>query len=470
MEPEEREQVARVLAAQADPHARSKVGLYPVPVDWEDRLRATVPKYVVHPFAERHRKFWQWVNAITLDSSPDPEVDIWPRGGGKSTGGELAAQDLGCRDARRYCLYVRETQAQADQSVQNIAALLESPAIAVLLPAPRPAQRREVRQREGLEAGAPHHGRRVRRRRGRPGHGHAWPQARGAAARPHHLRRHRRQARLADDDRQEGGDITHSILPAGSWNCAVLFVQNLIIPDGIASRLADGRADYLAKRHVNGPYPAVEGLKYEWKEDPTTKIRRAVIVKGKATWAGQPIATCQRMIDQFGLSAFLKECQHRVRDRAEGVVLRFRAADEIDEATGETAPSHYIDLSDDECRQLVADALRSKRLSISGGIDFGAWRFAFTLWVVTDKGVVIRIDEYFAQRLEGEAGLAERARAIHETMEFYGIPVDAIQSRDTESEPKTRTCRSGATRPTRPTSTRSTWAGRTGGSARTGSG
>ena len=35
--------------------------------------------------------------------------------------------------------------------------------------------------------------------------------------------------------------ITHSILPAGSTNVAVIAIQNLIIPDGFVSRIVDGR-------------------------------------------------------------------------------------------------------------------------------------------------------------------------------------------------------------------------------------
>ena len=46
--------------------------------------------------------------------------------------------------------------------------------------------------------------------------------------------------------------ITTSILPAGSTNVAVLFVQNLIIRDGVASRIADGRARYSRMASVGG--------------------------------------------------------------------------------------------------------------------------------------------------------------------------------------------------------------------------
>lgn len=307
--PEERaelDQHVAVLSA-ADP-ARAQVGLYPVPVDWRARLKAIFPKHVQHPFADRHAEFWAWVNAIELDSSPDPFVAAWPRGGAKSTGAELCAADLGCRGKRRYCLYVRETQTQADKSVQNIAALLES---------------REVADYYPLHAD---------RMVGKYGNSKGWNRERlttaggyvidavglDTASRGLKHEEQRPDIIIFDDidgkldgphiTKKKEDTITHSILPAGSNNCAVLFIQNLIIQDGIASKLVDGRADYLVKRRVSGPFPAVEGLKYEWRIDERTGIRRALITAGHASWAGQPIEACQRMIDQFGLSAFLKEC------------------------------------------------------------------------------------------------------------------------------------------------------------------
>lgn len=423
-DPAERALLARAAAANTDPRDRAKAGLYPVPFDWEQRLKATFPKYVVHPFADRHRQFWAHVNAVELDGAPRPFVGVWPRGGGKSTGAELAVADLGCRDRRRYFLYVRETQPQADQSVQNIAALLESKAV---------------------ETYYPHH---AQRAVGKYGNSKGWKRTRlttagglvvdaiglDTATRGLKHEEQRPDCIVFDDidgkfdspatTQKKEDTITHSILPAGAPNVMVLFIQNLITANGICSRLTDGRADYLALRQVSGPFPAVVGLKTDWETDPLTKIRRAVIVKGKPSWAGQPISACQHLMDQIGRAAFLKECQHKVRERAEGTVLRFRADDLVDEETKQTAPSHFIDVSDDEARRLIADGLRSRRISVFGGIDFGAWRFAFTLWVVTTEGVVVRVDEYFAQRLSGESGLAERARAIHETCEFYGIPVE----------------------------------------------
>ena len=95
------------------------------PAQWEAWLRAVLPSYFDN-FAERHRAFWSWVWSIRPGEPVDPYLAIWPRGGGKSTGAEAAAVAVGAprfggEPARRYVVYVRETQAQADKSVGNIA-------------------------------------------------------------------------------------------------------------------------------------------------------------------------------------------------------------------------------------------------------------------------------------------------------------------------------------------------------------
>jgi hypothetical protein len=204
--------------------------------------------------------------------------------------------------------------------------------------------------------------------------------------------------------------ITKSILPAGSNNCAVIFIQNLIIPNGVASKLADGRADYLKKRIVSGPFPAIEGFKYEWRTD-TEGRRRAFITGGTASWAGQPIESCQRFIDTWGLTAFLKEAQHMVHGRGEGVCLRYEPG------------RHLVDLTQDEARELVERG----GAKLFGGVDFGDWRFGFTLWIVTAKGTklrggklakrVIRLDELFSQK----ESLGARAMAMHNIVAKYGV-------------------------------------------------
>lgn len=107
--------------------------------------------------------------------------------------------------------------------------------------------------------------------------------------------------------------LTRAILPAGSNDLAVLSIQNLVHADSVFARLAgrgDQPADFLARRTVSGPIPAVEGLVTE-----AEKTGRRIIVGGSATWAGQPLETCQAQIDDWGISAFLAEAQHEVSER-----------------------------------------------------------------------------------------------------------------------------------------------------------
>jgi hypothetical protein len=100
--------------------------------------------------------------------------------------------------------------------------------------------------------------------------------------------------------------LTRKLIPAGAADLAILAIQNLVHPDSIFSRLADGRADFLADRIASGPHPALHNIAYEQKNG------RYVLVAGEPTWEGMSLARCQEMIDDMGLSAFLSECQHEV--------------------------------------------------------------------------------------------------------------------------------------------------------------
>ena len=102
--------------------------------------------------------------------------------------------------------------------------------------------------------------------------------------------------------------ITTTILPAGSNDCAVLAVQNLIFAGSIFDKLAQGEADFLHDRIVSGPFPALENFEYELSEGTYR------ITAGVPTWAGQDVAACQGFINTWGLRAFLRECQHAIGD------------------------------------------------------------------------------------------------------------------------------------------------------------
>lgn len=278
----------------------------PGPDNWRGWLEQKFPEAVKSGFAEHHEEYWNWLWEIESESDPSPFIGIWPRGGGKSTAAELGAAALGIRGKRKYVLYIRDTQDRADDSVSNIAALLGQAGID-----------RDV-NKYGQSRG-------WRRNRIRASNGFT-VDALGldVAGRGVKLENQRPDVIIFDDiDARHDGTratekklatITDSLLPAGTDNVAVLGIQNLIIPNGIFSRLADRRADFLTRRIVSGPHPAVRDLQTEKRLDPDGSLRD-VIVGGVASWAGQSLAACQRLVERLGLSAFIRECQHQVRER-----------------------------------------------------------------------------------------------------------------------------------------------------------
>ncbi len=288
-------------------------------------MRALFPAYVAAPFAERHHALWAWAWALTAGERPRPFVAIWPRGGAKSTTAELATVMLGARESRRYALYVCETQEQADDHVGTIAALLEADSLA----AAYPAMADRLVGKFGTSKG-------WRRNRVRTASGFT-VDAIGldTATRGVKLEDARPDLLVLDDI--DGGldsaattarkikTITRALLPAGSADLAVLAVQNLILPDGVFAQLADGRADFLTERIVSGPHPAIANLATNQVTQDDGRTRH-VIVGGEATWAGQPVETCEKQINAWGLGAFLSEAQHDVQDAPGGMFdhLAFR--------------------------------------------------------------------------------------------------------------------------------------------------
>jgi hypothetical protein len=234
-------------------------------------------------------------------------VAIWPRGGAKSTSTELGCVAIAARERRRYVLYVAMTQEQADDHVQNVAAMIESSEIESRYP--------DLATRDVNKFGS---SKGWRRNRIRTASGFTID-ALGldTAARGVKLEEMRPDLIIFDDidsetDSREVTEkkikiITRKLIPAGSADVALLFVQNLVHKDSVIAQMADGRADFAADRYVSGPTPAIRGFDYE------REGVRTIITAGEATWPeGMSLERCQKMIDDMGVSAFLAECQHKV--------------------------------------------------------------------------------------------------------------------------------------------------------------
>lgn len=308
------------LADLVDPDNQS--GLE-APLDWEGWLKEMFPNHVRKAFAPHQEEYWQWVWSINRGQRPPPFIGIWPRGGGKSASGEMGVAALGSRDARKYVVYVSSTQPQADKRVGNIGSLLESEAIATYYPA--------MGRRAVGKFGAP---KGWRRNRLQTASGLV-VDALGLETAARGLKEEDQRPDLIVlddiDDRHDSPSktkkkieiITETILPMGSSDVAVLGLQNVILCNGIFHKLASGKATFLIDRHVSGPTPALVGLKTKTEEFQVAGEEfprvRSVIERGIPTWEGQGIAECQNLIDNSGLSAFLREQQHEV-DEVEGAL------------------------------------------------------------------------------------------------------------------------------------------------------
>jgi predicted phage terminase large subunit-like protein len=272
-------------------------------LSWEAWLRRHFPHVCASPFGERHVRLWDWFERLAPGERPRARVEVWPRGGAKSTTTELGCVRCCVRLSRRYALYVSETQEQADKHIAAIASLLESCGVARAVNQYGTAKgwrRQELRTANGFNVSA---------------------YGLDTAARGVKLDQYRPDLVIFDDiDSQDDSAkttekkiaaITTAIIPAGSADCAILFLQNLIHEESIFSQLVDGRADFLRDREPAVVEPAVRGLETE-TYDGGEGLQVYRITAGAATWEGQNLATCERQINDWGLRAFLREAQHEV--------------------------------------------------------------------------------------------------------------------------------------------------------------
>lgn len=316
-DPEFTQWIAEKYATEADrnrfgPFLETEIERLRIEADYESWLTTIFPNHAKESLADHHHAFWRWIDGTKPDVRPEAFVAIWNRGGAKSSSAELGAVNLGARRKRKYALYVCRIQDQADDHVENIGSMLESPTVEKFYP--------ELSDRMVGKFG---NSRGWRRNRMRTKSGFT-VDALGldTAKRGAKLEDQRPDIIILDDiDDSEDSPkvtrklirlITKGILPAGAENVAVMFVQNLIHSNGVAARMVSGEADYLRRRVLSGPIPALHEFAYEQNRDGTYSI-----TSGTPTWAGYSVERCEADLNEFGPKAFREECQHEVQ-RVEG--------------------------------------------------------------------------------------------------------------------------------------------------------
>jgi phage terminase large subunit-like protein len=306
MTPDERERFDYLLAWQ--PLA-----------DYETWLRDHFPDVCTQPLAARHHRLWQWADSLERGVKPKSRVEVWPRGGGKSSTGEMCVARVGCKLTRRFALIVSATQVQAEKHVTDIGNLFEMLGVerAVnLYGYSKGWKHSELKTSNGFTVAAY-----------------------GLDSSPRGLKSgaYRPDLIIFDDidDQSDTVDtvtkkiekITTALIPAGSSDCAILFLQNMIHEESIVAQLVDNRADFLLNREPAYVEPALVGFQYEVIENPNGPNTYR-ITGGEPTWAGQGIDVCQGQLNDLGLKAFKREVQHEVKG-ADGYFFNVSAIKEI---------------------------------------------------------------------------------------------------------------------------------------------
>lgn len=270
---------------------------------WQDWLKRHFPHVCTQPFGARHVRLWEWFDRLKPGERPRPRVEVWPRGGAKSTTTELGTVRCCVRLSRRYALYVSETQEQADKHIGAIASLMEKAGVERAVNVyghSKGWRRQELRTANGFNVSA---------------------YGLDTAARGVKLDEYRPDLIIFDDlDSQDDSTrttekkvnaLTTAIIPAESSDCAHLFLQNLIHEESIFAQLVDGRADFLHDREPACVEPAVRGLQVR-TEDRGDGQQVYRITAGEPTWEGQNLAICEKQINAWGFRAFQREAQHLV--------------------------------------------------------------------------------------------------------------------------------------------------------------
>ena len=281
---------------------------------WELALSLLAPGWVAHGYADWHRFVAGWAMDLQPGVKPRPLVVCAPRGAGKSTILSLALLLIACRRTRSYGLYTSNTSRQTVDAIAGVGQLFSGSLVAAAFP----HVAEQYRTEQGVARDWTKH--RLRTGSGFTLDGIGLDQAiRGAR-----VGSNRPDLLIFDDleDREDSPattskkrrQLTDSLIPAGSADAAIVYVQNRIHEsgsDGIMVELIEGRADMFANAVVVGPVPMIEDLDLDERTPTEDDDRRYVVSGGRPTWHGQPLEHAEALIKESGLGSFLRERQHQ---------------------------------------------------------------------------------------------------------------------------------------------------------------
>lgn len=293
-------------------------GLPPSPRAWpgppETTVRRYFPSWATSPFAAHHTDFWNYVWEVEPGERSRPLVMIVNRKGAKTSTAEMSTVLLGAYRRRRYCLYVRARQQDANAAVDDIATLMRSPQLVADFPElarVRPSARKteaftlsRIRAKGILVDGI----------------------GLDAAARGVKFGELRPDWIIIDDVdglhdgpaavRKKLETLTHTVIPTGSRDVCVVFIQNLIHPNSVAAHLTHPirfpeEERFLLDRKLIGPIPAIEDFEAQMVVDPGDPSQRVWrITGGRPTWSGFNLRDAEAELNTTNRRAFEIEYQH----------------------------------------------------------------------------------------------------------------------------------------------------------------
>ncbi len=276
---------------------------------WEAAIQLAWPGAYGEP-APFHAEALMWWSSIEVGVSPSAFVACWPRDTGKSTHvKQCLALATGMR-LRPYMMWISKIGKQVNDKVRDVGTLLQAPRMKLAFPQASsryvdPTSGQAVDWREG----------RIRTGNDVVIDGGGMDEAlRGA------LVRDDRPGIIVLDDIESNLDtkymrekklsqITDTIIPMGSDDAAILFVQNQIHASSLMSTLLSGEAEWMADRVVSGPWPQVRDMEVEWELVDGKKL--PVIVAGEPTWPEvRGIDASEAQMRKMGPPAFRREHNH----------------------------------------------------------------------------------------------------------------------------------------------------------------
>lgn len=354
---------------------------------WQEWLGVVVPNISIPLMAPEHLALWEWVDALTPGIRPDAFLGDWPRGFGKTTTARLAMARMAVTVRRKFGLYVCANQETANNHINTIRERFQKLGIS------------RLEDKYGYSLGW--NGERLRTANGFNLIALGLDQSK---IRGLNLNDLRPDLIVLDDidDLHDSVDmsqkhyeiITQTVIPAGSPDRAVLFVQNEIHGNSVMHRFVSGEADAL-RRRILSKCIAVNGFKCEKVPSAEPgKPDEYRITEGVSTWPGKSIAEWEADLNDIGEQPFRRECLHELG--AGGLFFSFLPTIR-DEASGEGRPWHIC----------PAPTIRA-HWDVWGSHDYGTGAAACShIWVVDDWGGVIIVgEEYRADRTSKQQCLA----------------------------------------------------------------